>query len=76
MVCDYNADCVALDNSADPKKDCRCRAGFSGNGDICNGKSAVFKFDIFWHGQFSQTTEPFVMVVGTITIECIIVYST
>ena len=38
VVCDYNAHCVALDNSVDPGKECRCNAGYTGEGDICTGE--------------------------------------
>lgn len=36
-VCDLNAVCVALNDSADPEKECRCKAGYTGKGIICNG---------------------------------------
>ena len=40
-MCDYNADCVALSNTFDPDKECRCRTGFTGQGEICAGGSTV-----------------------------------
>ncbi|KAJ7390770.1 hypothetical protein OS493_022328 [Desmophyllum pertusum] len=36
VVCDFNADCVTLNNSADPEKECQCKPGYAGEGVICN----------------------------------------
>ena len=38
VVCDFNADCVTLNNSSDPEKECQCRPGYAGEGVICNGE--------------------------------------
>lgn len=35
VVCDLNADCVALNNLFGPDRECRCKPGFTGKGDIC-----------------------------------------
>ena len=38
VVCDYNADCVTLTSGVDSVKECRCKAGFTGKGEICTGE--------------------------------------
>jgi len=38
VACHYNADCVALDNSDEPEKECRCKPGYTGRGVICSGE--------------------------------------
>ena len=37
-MCDYNADCVTLTSGVDSVKACRCKAGFTGKGEICTGE--------------------------------------
>ncbi|XP_067028180.1 nidogen-like isoform X4 [Acropora muricata] len=35
VVCDLNADCVSLESIGGRKKECMCKPGFTGRGDIC-----------------------------------------
>ncbi|PFX25811.1 Nidogen-1 [Stylophora pistillata] len=36
VVCDLNANCVALYESVESEKECRCKAGYTGKGIICS----------------------------------------
>lgn len=55
-VCDLNAVCVALNDSVDPEKECRCKAGYTGKGIICNGQL----FDLIEKYEFDTIIRAFI----------------
>ena len=49
VVCDLNADCVSLNSIGGPQKECMCKSGFTGRGDICKGEVAIFYYYCYYY---------------------------
>lgn len=68
LVCDLNADCVTLNNSVGPEKECRCKPGYTGKGLICSGELFVVT------GQSAYNALNIVLTKTRLVVKAIYIY--